>query len=125
MKDITTRSDIELLISLFYSKAFSHPTIGIFFTEIAAINLEEHIPEITDFWEQQILRTKGYKKNVIQIHKDLHSKKELKKIHFETWLLLFNETVDSNFKGEKAELIKTRALSISTMMQIKLSNHVS
>ncbi len=40
--------------------------------------------------------------------------------HFQRWILLFNETVDELFKGEKAELIKQRALSISTVMQIKI-----
>ncbi|MEW7280650.1 group III truncated hemoglobin [Aquimarina sp. 2201CG1-2-11] len=125
MKDITTKKDIELLITAFYKKAFSNPIIGPFFTEIAAVNLEDHIPEITDFWEQQLLRTGTYKKNVIKIHKDLQVKKQLEKIHFHTWLNLFNETVDTHFKGEKAELIKTRALSIATILQIKLNTSSS
>ncbi len=120
MQDITTRKDIEFLMRAFYNDALVNPTIGMFFTEIAKINLDDHIPEITDFWEQQLLRTGGYKKNVMQIHKNLSSKKKLEKIHFDTWLSLFHKTVDSNFKGEKAELIKTRALSISTVMQLRI-----
>lgn len=120
MKDITSRKDIEFLMQAFYKDAFINPEIGVFFTEIAKINLEEHIPEITDFWEQQLFRTAGYKKNVIQIHKNLDHKKAIHKIHFDTWLSLFRNTVDANFKGEKAELIKTRALSIATVMQLKI-----
>ncbi len=120
MRDITTREDIEFLMKAFYIKALANETIGDFFTKIAKINLEEHIPEITDFWEQQLFRVHGYKKNVMQIHKNLSHKKKIEKIHFETWLSLFNTTVDHNFKGEKANLIKTRALSIATMMQLKL-----
>ena len=122
MRDINTKEDIEFLVTAFYKKVFSDTSIGPFFTEIAKVNLEDHIPEITKFWEQQLLRTGSYKKNVIQIHKDLQAKKELKKIHFNTWLNLFNETVDTHFKGEKAELIKTRALSIATILQIKLGS---
>ncbi len=120
MKDISSRKDIEFIMKSFYNDAFKDPVIGKFFTEIAKINLEEHIPEITDFWEQQLFRTGGYKKNVMQIHKNLDHKKKLEKIHFDTWLSLFRDTVNSNFKGEKAELIKTRALSIATMMQLKI-----
>ncbi|WP_106792531.1 group III truncated hemoglobin [Aquimarina sp. Aq78] len=120
MKDITSRQDIEFLMNAFYKDAFADPAIGIFFTKIAKINLEEHIPEITDFWEQQLFRTGNYKKNVMQIHKNLSSKKKLEKIHFDTWLSLFHKTVDRNFKGEKAHLIKTRALSIVTIMQLKI-----
>ncbi|MEW7292265.1 group III truncated hemoglobin [Aquimarina sp. 2304DJ70-9] len=104
----------------FYSNAFADPSIGIFFTEIAKINLEEHLPQITDFWEQQLFRKGDYKKNVLQIHKDLSNQKKLEKVHFETWLSLFNNVVDTHFKGEKANLIKTRALSIATVMQLKI-----
>ncbi len=120
MKDITSRKDIEFLMHAFYTKALTNEKIGVFFTDIAGINLTEHLPEITDFWEQQLFRTGGYKKNVLQIHKDLNHEKKLEPMHFETWLSLFNTTVDDFFAGEKAELIKTRALSISIMMRTKI-----
>ena len=47
-------------------------------------------------------------------------KEALKKQHFDRWLLLFNETVNKLFVGNKAELAKTRALSIATIMQVKI-----
>ncbi len=119
MKDITSRKDIEFLMHTFYRDAFKNPIIGEFFTKVAKIDLEEHIPQITDFWELQLFRKGGYKKNVLQIHKNLSDKRHLEKTHFETWLSLFHATVDNNFKGEKADLIKTRALSIATVMQLK------
>ena len=40
---------------------------------------------------------------------------------FQIWLNHFNNSVDENFKGEKAERIKTQALSIATVMQIKIA----
>ncbi len=120
VKDITSRRDIEFLLKAFYSQALKDPLIGVFFTEIAKIDLKTHLPRITDFWEQQLFRKGSYKENVLQIHKDLSHKKKLEKIHHDTWLSLFNNTVDTYFKGEKANLIKTRALSIATVMQIKL-----
>ena len=36
------------------------------------------------------------------------------------WLQLFTSTVDELFEGEKAELAKQRAMSIATVMQLKL-----
>ncbi len=121
MRDIATREDIEFLMKSFYNEALKHPVIGVFFTKIVKINLQEHIPDITDFWEQQLLKTGGYKKNVMQIHKNLNLKMKLEQMHFEIWLSLFNNAVNDHFEGEKAELIKTRALSIATMIQIKVS----
>jgi len=51
----------------------------------------------------------------------LHQQSPLQKQHFETWLKYFNESVDELFEGEKAFLAKERALSIATVMQIKIS----
>jgi hemoglobin len=45
----------------------------------------------------------------------------VQKEHFERWRKLFDETVNENFKGEIAHAAKTRALSIATVMQLKVS----
>lgn len=119
LPDITNRIDIEYVLDDFYNQALEDPVIGFFFTEIAKIDLQSHIPHITDFWEQQLFYTGNYKKNVLEIHKNLHEQKALEAIHFERWLSLFNTTLDKHFKGPKAELMKTRALSIATVIQIK------
>ncbi len=121
LRDISTRKDIESLMKQFYSKALKNPLIGVFFTEIAKINLEDHLPHIIDFWEQQLSYSGNYKKNVLEIHQNLHLKKAMQKIHFNTWLSLFNETVDNNFVGKKADFIKTRALSIATVIELKIN----
>ena len=56
----------------------------------------------------------------MQPHINLHQRSPLQAQHFETWLRYFNETVDELFEGEKAFLAKERALSIATVMKIKL-----
>jgi len=53
-------------------------------------------------------------------HINLHRVARLTKKHFTRWLQLFTATVDELFEGEKAELAKQRALSIATVMQLKL-----
>lgn len=121
MRDIESKEDLEMLMDAFYSKALQNPIIGSFFTEIAKIDLKKHLPKIVAFWDQQLFRTIGYKENVMQIHKNLNTQQKIEKLHYETWLSLFNDTVDKNFKGTKANLIKTRALSIATIMQIKIT----
>lgn len=120
MKDIQTREDIALLMQEFYTKLFQDDSINYIFTDIAKINLEEHLPILINFWEQSIFRTGGYKNNVMKIHLDLNNKVTFTNEHFETWLKHFNNTVNLLFKGDNAEIIKTRALSIATIMQIKM-----
>lgn len=120
-KDIETRADIELLLNDFYEKVFKDDLIGRFFTEVVPLNLETHLPVIADFWESVLLDGKGYRKNVMEIHRDISSKSKIEKDHFDRWVQLFTETVDNLFEGPKAMLAKQRAASIATMMNIKIN----
>ncbi len=122
MNDLINKRDIETLMNAFYNKALSDPIIAKFFTEVAPIDLKTHLPHICAFWEHTLFYTGTYQKNVLQIHMELHKKETLQKNHFEQWLLLFNETVDEYFTGTNAQKIKTKALSIATVMQMKLHN---
>lgn len=120
MKDIETREDIALLMREFYNRLLADPAISYIFTDVAKIDLEAHLPHLTDFWELSVLHTGTYKKNVMQLHLDLNNKERLTNVHFDVWLNHFNRSVDDLFSGSNAEKIKTRALSIATIMKIKI-----
>ncbi|MDQ3682441.1 MAG: group III truncated hemoglobin [Bacteroidota bacterium] len=122
MKDIESRSDIETVLVSFYQKAFTDNLIGRFFTEVVPLDLTTHLPVITDFWEALIFSTHSYRKNVMQIHQHIHHLSVIKKEHLDRWVNLFITTVDKFFEGEKANLMKQRAVSIASLMDIKL-NH--
>jgi len=122
MKDIENRQNLEVLLSEFYNRLLRDPSISYIFTDVAQINLQEHLPQIIDFWEQSVLYTGSYRKNVLQVHRDLNSKEKLTNAHFETWLDHFNAVTDALFAGSNCEKIKTRALSIATIMKIKISD---
>lgn len=119
MRDIQNREDIELLIQSFYTKAMKDETIGHFFTEVVHLDLEEHLPTMYDFWEMVLFDSNGYKGNPMKVHQTLSAKSPVKKVHFQTWIRLFNETVDAHFSGVKAEYAKSRALSMAQMIEIK------
>lgn len=122
MNDITVRQDLELIMDAFYHKLLTDESISYIFTDVAKIDLRAHLPHIVDFWEQNILNTGSYRKDVLKIHLDLNSKSRLTQSHFHTWLSHLNNTIDANFSGRRAELMKTRALSVATVMQIKMQN---
>ena len=122
MKDIETRADIELLMREFYNRLLNDPSISYIFTDVAKIDLEAHLPHLTDFWELSLFHTGNYKKNVMQLHLDLNAKEPLTNTHFDIWLSHFNTTTDTLFTGSNAEKIKTRALSIATIMKIKIQS---
>jgi hemoglobin len=121
-KEIENRKDLVLLLNTFYRKAFKDELIGRFFTEVVPLDLETHIPVIADFWEAVIFGKHGYRKNVMEVHQHIHQLSAIKKEHLDRWVKLFTETADELFEGEKAILLKQRAASIATLMDIKL-NH--
>jgi len=120
-RDIESRKDIELLIKNFYDKLLVDDVVGYLFTEVVELDLEEHLPRLVDFWEGQLFGVNSYAGNPMQVHLDLNSKEHLRKEHFDRWLSHFNNTVDELFEGLKANLAKERALSIATVMQIKIA----
>ncbi|SCY34371.1 group III truncated hemoglobin [Flavobacterium caeni] len=120
MTDIQTRADLEKLMAQFYDKLLADASISYIFTDVAKIDLVTHLPKIVDFWEVVVLHSGQYQKNVLQIHLDLHAMTPLEPQHFNTWLGHLHQTVDELFVGENAENLKTRALSVATVMQLKM-----
>ena len=121
MNDIQTRGDLVILLNDFYSKAIHDSLIGHFFTEVIPIDLETHIPVITDFWESILLNGTDYSRNAVLPHMHINKLSAMEKKHFDRWLLLFTESVNNHFHGPVAETAKQRALSISTVIQIRIS----
>ncbi|MFI5130653.1 MAG: group III truncated hemoglobin [Chitinophagales bacterium] len=118
--DIANRKDIQLLVNSFYDKVKADPVIGFIFNDIMKVNWEKHLPVFYDFWENTLFFTGGYVGNPMEIHRRLNQVIPLTAEHFQQWTHLFTSTVDELFTGEKATLAKQRALSISTIMQIKI-----
>ncbi len=119
-KDIASRADIEILIDAFYAKAIKDDTIGYFFTDVVQISFEEHLPRIYAFWESLLFGKAFYKGNPMLKHIQLHQKAALDKVHFETWLFLFSETIDTHFEGAIAEKARHKAKDIANLMQYKI-----
>lgn len=123
MTDIQNQDDIYKIVDEFYKKLFADDRINYIFTEVIPIHLhlEQHLQMLVTFWSQAILGTGGYSNNLTQIHLDIDVKSPLTAEHFKIWLDLFYTSIDENFAGPKAEQMKTQALSIATVMQIKIA----
>ena len=120
LKDIENRKDIVSILDAFYRKTFSDELIGRFFTEVVPLNLETHIPVIADFWEAVVFNTRSYRKNVMEIHQHINALSAIRKEHLDRWVKLFTATIDEHFDGNKATLMKQRAASVATLMEIKM-----
>ncbi len=115
-KDIKNRTDIELLVNVFYSKVLADKQLGFIFQNMAKVNWATHIPTMYNFWENIILFTGTYEGNPMNLHQHLHHITPLNESH------LFTTTVDELFEGANANLAKQRAISISGIIAEKIKN---
>ncbi len=122
MDDISSRKDIEHLVNEFYAKVLKDDKIGFFFNEIADIDWEKHFPIMYDFWETILFDTMKYKGNPMTKHIVLSKKEPMTSEHFERWLMLWNETVNEHFMGNRANEAINRAEMIAELMKFKISS---
>ena len=73
-----------------------------------------------DFFENMLFYSCSYTGNPMELHKHINRLIPLTDAHFKQWFHLFSTTVNELFKGDTAELVKQRAKSIATVMQIKI-----
>ena len=120
MKDIATREDVQLLVDRFYKKVLEDDVIGFIFKKTINFIWEKHIPTMYDFWDSMLFNTAVYKGNPMLKHIVLHAKIELTDERFDRWILLWEKTIDENFKGEKATLAKQKAIMMRKLMLHKI-----
>src|SRR6187549_3239258 len=111
--DILQREDVKIMVDEFYDKVKSDALLGPAFSHV---DWSHHLPIMYDFWSSMLLGDQTYRGNPLQRHLHL----AVDKTHFEQWLVLFKETIDENFVGEKADEVKMRAESIAGIFQVKM-----
>jgi hemoglobin len=123
--DIESTKDCEQLVRAFYGRAMADERIGWIFTDVAHLDLEEHIPVIASFWATNLLGSKSYSGGAFGPHARLHEKVAggLRKEHFERWLVLWCQTVDELFDGPLAAAAKVHALRVGNAFYGRLQMH--
>lgn len=120
MKKLETREDIEQLVNSFYTKVIKDEKIALFFTDIAKVNWDQHLPKMYSFWESVLFGQMTYKGNPMGAHFPINEIKAMEQEHFDRWLGLWTETVEENFSGENADLAIYKAQNIAKLMAFKM-----
>jgi hemoglobin len=120
--DVSSRKDIKKIIIKFYDLLLVDEKMIPFFKDIVVKNqLEQHLEVISDFWNDIIFDTNTYENNVMQKHLYKHAFVNFTKEHFTIWISYFFQTIETYYSGENSERMKSRAQSISTVMQLKMN----
>ena len=119
-RELSTREDIEELVNHFYKKVDRDPVIGFFFNTIAKVQWDDHLPKMYSFWETLLFGQISYKGNPMAAHFPINAQHPMKKEHFEHWLKLWTESVETLYHGEIADLAIYKAGNIARLMAHKM-----
>ena len=116
-RDITSRTDIVRLVDAFYERVRADQVLGPIFDDVAHTDWNRHLPAMYDFWEAVLFSAPVFEGNPLAIHRKLATRVALGAREFERWLALFDQTVDTLFRGPRAEHTKLRASRIAAVMR--------
>lgn len=117
MKDIESHNDIVLLVDTFYQKVQQDDLIGpIFASRIAPDAWPAHLNRMYTFWTTILLNQTGYSGQPFEKHRDM----PVNQAHFDRWVSLFTNIVDSLFEGPVAHEAKYRAELMGHLFLAKL-----
>ena len=117
MQEIKSLDEIKVLVDTFYGKVREDDMLAEIFEARVQGRWEVHLEKMYTFWQTVLLEEHTYRGRPFPPHMQLPIEKE----HFECWLSLFHETVDSLFTGEKANEAKWRAGKMAEMFYAKIT----
>ena len=120
LPDLDSPANVERFVDLFYQRMLADEELAPIFLDVAAVDLDVHLPHIKDYWRKLLLGETAYRRHTMNIHRQLHGKRALTPADFDRWLTLFTGTVDEHFAGERAERAKRVAAAIAANMQKSL-----
>lgn len=123
--DIQGADDIVHLLRTFYARCFEDDLLGLIFVDVAQLDLEAHLPVMTDFWMTVLFRTGKYRRNLLKVHVDLHERAPLTAGHLDRWLSLWTETTRAEFAGDVAEMAVTQAQRITWSLGRRLNGDIA
>ena len=123
--DLDSKDNIRTFIDLFYEKVLFDDLIGHIFTDVAGIDVKQHIPIICSYWEKLLLGDKGYQRHTMNIHRNVHAKFPFTTEEFDRWLSLFKQTAAESFDGVKTDRAIQVATSIASNMDTSLNKSLN
>lgn len=121
LPEVLDEAMIRAVVHGFYDRIREDPLLGpVFNSRIAADDWPRHLQRMCDFWSATLLRTARYQGRPLPPHLAIP---EIEKRHFERWLQLFAETVDTICPKEVASLFLDRAMRIAHSFRLAIGFH--
>lgn len=114
--DIKTLDDIKLMVDTFYGKIRKDEKLKDIFNNKIEDRWPQHLEKMYRFWQTVLLDEHTYYGSPFLPH----AKLPVDITHFEQWLKIFYETVDSLFEGDKAKRAKWQGQRMAEMFHSKI-----
>ncbi len=116
MNDISTIEDIKLLVDTFYGKVREDQLLSPIFNGVIQDRWPQHLEKMYRFWQTVLLQEHTYHGSPFPPHASL----PVDQLHFNTWLSIWHQTLDTLFEGEKANEAKWRGDKMAVMFLSKI-----
>lgn len=116
MNEIKNLEDVKVVVDCFYNKVRQDELLKDVFNDVIQDRWPEHLEKMYRFWQTVLLDEHTYYGSPFVPHAKLPVNIE----HFNRWLELFDETVDENFVGEKADRMKWQGRRMAEMFHSKI-----
>lgn len=120
-QDITTLSDIKLLVDTFYGRIREDQLLKDIFNDRIQDRWPGHLEKMYRFWQTVLLEEHTYYGSPFVPHANLPVDGE----HFNQWVILFHSTVDELFAGERATRAKWQGSRMAEMFNYKIEYYKS
>ncbi len=107
---------IKMIVSEFYSRVRSNPTLGPIFANHIA-DWPAHEEKIAGFWRNALLYERAYDGNPMQVHKRAG---DVKAQHFPIWLKIFDEVLEELLPQDLGQQWSALAHRIGRGLQLGL-----
>ncbi len=107
--DLNTPEEIGEMVRRFYRGVAQDDLLGPIFNDVARVDWNEHLPKLTAFWCRALLGITGYAGNPFQAHARVNDEAPFRVEHFQRWLDLFTDTLESGWVGPNVD--RTLALA--------------
>ncbi|MBY0541986.1 MAG: group III truncated hemoglobin [Sphingobacteriaceae bacterium] len=114
--DILSLTDIKTLVDIFYERIRANDLLGPIFNSILNDRWSSHLEKMYRFWQTVLLQEHTYTGSPFVPH----AKLPIDQLHFDTWLTIWNDTINDLFEGEKAEEAKWRGDKMAEMFLYKI-----
>ena len=114
--DILSLTDIKMLVDIFYERIRANDLLGPIFNSILNDRWSSHLQKMYRFWQTVLLQEHTYTGSPFVPH----AKLPIDQLHFDTWLTIWNDTINDLFEGEKAEEAKWRGDKMAEMFLYKI-----